>query len=230
MKRRPVAIIAILLAVIQPLPAVRADMFGADVAVLAQILYNAVQQLYQLKQVVDAGKSNLNLMEEINRGINDSLSVAQTVFPNVDPGMFKDWNTVQAALRQLQAIYGMVPNSVDAQVQRNTDQSVAEAVSLNNSIYEYSKNIDAIGEQINSYSHAVSPGGATKLTAQGVGIMLNVMNQSLRAQATGLKLQAQAVAQQNRKEKLSTENYLSDANDLSSAMNTQDTNFRVPRF
>ena len=33
-----------------------ADMFGGDVVVLTQILANAVQQLAQLKQIMDSGK------------------------------------------------------------------------------------------------------------------------------------------------------------------------------
>jgi hypothetical protein len=115
-------------------------------------------------------------------------------------------------------------------VQRDADQSIVEAVSLNNSIYQYSKVIDEIGEMIKSQSHAVSPGGAAKLTAQSLGVMLHLQNEMLRTQATGLKLQAQALALQNRKDKERTRQMVSGADDLNSAMANQKPKFALPRF
>lgn len=175
-------------------PQARADLFGGDVVVLAQILANAVQQLAQLKSILDNGKDNLSLIKDINRGINDSLNLIRTISPNSDPGLYKDWEKVSEALIKIESIYGIVIDSKDSRVQKDTDQSIAEAISLNNSIYKYTKVIDEIGELIKSQSHAVSPGGAAKLTAQSLGVMLNLQNEMLRTQATGLKLQAQALA------------------------------------
>ena len=64
---------------------------------------------------------------------------------------------------------------------------------MNNSIYDYTAQLDKIGEEIKQYSHAVSPGGAQKLTAQSLGVVVHVMNEQLRATATGLKMQAQTI-------------------------------------
>jgi hypothetical protein len=206
------------------------DMFGGDDLILAQILANALQELTQLKNILQSGQQSLELIQEINQGINDSLGLAHTLFPNRDPGIYRDWSTADFALRNLESIYGAVPSTSDSQVQQNNDQSTAEAIALNNSIYNYSQQVDQTGDSINSQSHVVSPGGAAKLTAQAMGVMLNVMNQGLRTQATGLKLQAQTMAEQNRKEKLSSDNYSSESSDLSSAMNGLDTQFQMPRF
>lgn len=207
-----------------------ADMFGGDVVVLTQILANAVQQLAQLKQIMDSGKDNLQLVRDINKGINDSLGLIRTIFPNSDPGLYKDWQTVQDAVNKVEMIYGIASPSLNQRVYRDTDQSIAEAVKLNNSMYDYSKQIDEIGEAVKQASHDVSPGGAQKLTAQTLGVMLHVMNQSLRAQATGLKLQAQAMAVQNKKEKDSTRDYLASSETLKLAMKNEKANFKVPRF
>lgn len=208
----------------------RADMFGGDVAVLTQILANAIQQLAQLQQILRSGQDTLGLMREINRGINDSLGLARTISPNLDPGIYKNWETVQTALGQLEMIYGVADSSLNQRVYKDTDQSVAEAVQLNNSIFDYTKKIDEIGETVKNASHDVSPGGAQKLTAQTLGVMLHLMNQNLRTQGTGLKLQAQAMALQNKKEKDSTREYLSHANALKAAMKNEKTEFKVPRF
>lgn len=212
------------------LPAARADMFGGDVAVLIQILANAVQQLAQLQNLLNNGKDSLNLMKDINRGINDSLNLIRTISPNTDPGLYKDWEKVSDALSKIENIYGIVIDSKDSKVQKDTDQSIAEAVALNNSVYKYTKMIDEIGELIKSQSHAVSPGGAAKLTAQSLGVMLNLQNEMLRTQATGLKLQAQALALQNRKDKDRTRQMVSGADNINSALSNAQPEFKLPRF
>lgn len=211
-------------------PQAKADIWGADVAVLMEILANAVKQYIELKNIVENGRDQLDLIREINRGVNDSLRLAQTINPNIDPGIYKDWQNAGDALAKLQSIYGIVTNSPDSRVYSDTDQNVAEAVTLNNDIYKYTQNIDELGEAIKDYSHDVSPGGAQKLTAQTLGVMLQIMNQSLRTQATGLKLQAQTMAVQNKKEKDSTMQYLETANTLRFAMKKEKIQFLAPRF
>ena len=57
----------------------RGDMFGADVAVLGQILQQNILQLVELKKMLQAGDDTLGLLQDINRGINDSLRMAQTL-------------------------------------------------------------------------------------------------------------------------------------------------------
>lgn len=208
----------------------KADMFGGDVAVLVQILANALKQLIELQNLVKNGSDQLDLMRNINRGVNDSLRLAKTIYPDIDPGLYKDWQNVGDAIQKLETIYGIVTNSPDARIYRDTDQQVAEAVTLNNDIYKYTQNIDELGEVIKDYSHDVSPGGAQKLTAQTLGVMLQVMNQSLRTQATGLKLQAQTMAIQNKRDKDSTKQYLKTANTLRVAMKNEKVQFTAPRF
>lgn len=208
----------------------RADMWGGDLIYLAQILENAIRQLTELRNIVGTGKDTLDLLRDINRGVNDSLNLVRTVYPNLDPGIYKDWQSVSDALSKLEHLYGVVGNSPASQIFKDADNSAAEAISLNNQIYKYSQQIDEIGEAVKEYSHQVSPGGAQKLTAQAMGIMLHVMNQSLRTQATGLKLQAQTLAIQNKKEKDATNSYLEQAQTLTKAMKTRKTEFQTPRF
>ena len=208
----------------------RCDLFGGDVAVLLNILANAVQQLAQLRSIVSNGQDALQLAKDINKGINDSLNLMKTVSPNSDAGIYSDWQKGNQSLKAVQSIYGTVAPSKEARVQQDADLSVAEAVSLNNSMYRYTAEIDEIGEQVKAASHSTSPGGAQKLTAETLGVMLHVMNQSLRAQATGLKLQAQVLAIQNRKDKEGSRQLLADADSLSTAMKTESIKFSIPRL
>lgn len=211
-------------------PLARADLFGGDVAVLVQILAENIKQLYELQQIVSNGKDNLDLLREINRGINDSLNLIRTISPYVNPGMYGELKKVEDVLRKFGVVFGTVVDSPDALSQRSVDTAVAEAVAMNSSIYDYTAEIDKIGEQIKSYSHSVSPGGAAKLTAQSLGVMLHVMNHQLRAQGTQLKLQAQSIAQSNKKEKDHTAEYLRSATTISDAMQGSNPKFERPRF
>lgn len=229
MKKRILLVVCALSLVLMPVPSF-GDMFGGDVAVLVQILANSLKQLIELKQMVENGRDTLGLLKDINRGINDSLSVLDTIAPYIDPGLYKELKKVQAIAQHLQDAYGIVVDSPESKVQSDTDEVVAEGIAMNNSSFDYAAELDQVGEQIKQYSHAVSPGGAQKLTAQSLGVMVHVMNQQLRATATGLKMQAQAMAVQNRKEKTETAEYLNQMHTLQKAMQRDDINFQFPRF
>jgi len=205
-------------------------MWGGDLVYLAQILENAVQQLIELRRVLQTGRDQLDLLRDINRGLNDSLNLARTTFPNIDPGIYKDLDSLNKAIGHIRRLYGIVSDSPNRQLYQDTDQIAAEALNLNNEIYRYTQEVDEIGEQVKSFSHQVSPGGAQKLTAQTLGIMLHVMNQNLRAQSTGLKIQAQTLALENKKDKDSTRQYLETASTLRSALKADQMKFQTPRF
>ena len=143
----------------------KADVWGADVAVLAQILQQTIMQLAELKSILQNGGDTLGLLQEVNRGINDSLGMAETMGIRVDPGLYRDLRNTDQAVNSLQRIFGRTVESPLALVQYNTDQTVAEAISFNNELSEYSNKLDQVGEEIKVYSHSVSPGGAAKLTA-----------------------------------------------------------------
>ncbi len=214
---------------LSPRPA-KADMWGGDIPLLIEIVFNTLQQLLTMKDMLENAEDQLDLLKEINAGINDSLQVLRTSYPNIDPGIYRDWSNIGDAMRELQKIYGVTLPSANESVEKDTDQSVAEAIVLNNDIYKYTREIDEIGEMIKSYSHEVSPGGAAKLTAQSLGVMLNVLNQSLRAQATSLKLQAQTLAVTNKQSKEMTKSTLGSASELSLGMKELKPSFEIPRL
>jgi len=208
----------------------RADIFGADVVVLTQILANAVFQLARLKEIVGAAEDHVELVRQINQGISDSLEILRRIDPNLDPGIYRDWRTVPEALEKLRQIYGVVPDSPEAAAQRDLDQGIAEAVAYNNGFYAYSQDLDKLADRIQSHSHSVSPAGAARLTAQSLGVMIQVLNQNLRAHSTLLKLHAQELALRNRKEKNSTSHYVEAGMGLRDALKRKPVGFKVPRF
>ena len=100
---------------------------------------------------------------------------------------------------------------------------------MNNAMYSYADDIDQVAEAIQQSSGLASPKAAQKLTAQSLGIILHVMNQQMRGQATGIKLQAQAMAIQNHKDKLYARQVRGSAENLKMAMNVSKPAFKIPR-
>jgi len=220
-------ILLILFFITQPC---KADLFGGDVVVLTQILANALQQLSQLRGIVGAADNQLDLVRQINQGINDSIQILKEVHPNLDPGIYRDWRTVNQALEGLNGLYGQAPRSPEMPIHQNVDRGIAEAISYNNSFYKYSREMDVLAVDIQRHSHAVSPGGAAKLTAQALGAVIQVLNQNLRAQATLLKLTAQDMAVRNRAEKMASGHLIRQGQELRQLMKQEPAKFEVPRF
>lgn len=204
--------------------------WGADIPILLEILANSVSQLYQLYEMVQNGQQTLYLMRDLHRGINDALGVVSIIREHPDAGMYGDWTTVERALRNLQSIYGSVPQSANADIHQNTDRSVAEAINLNNNLFAYADELDRVGERIDNHSRSVSPKGAAKLTAQSLGVVVRAMNQQLRAQAASLKLQAQSLAVKNRQDKEETREFVKTTSTLSASMKHHNSQFQTPRF
>lgn len=208
----------------------RADMFGADVAVLTQILAQAIAQLQQLKTILKDGQDSLNLMRDVNAGIFDTLRILESIAKNTNPGVYGDLKNVEELARKIRELYGVVTESPLKSSQLTTDQAIAETIQFNNDTFKYTKDLDVIGEEIKTFADQASPGRAQKLTAQSLGVIVHVMNQQLRAQATGLKLQAQALAVQNMKSKEETTEYMSQTKLIGESLSSYKFQPNLPRF
>ncbi len=192
-----------------------ADMFGGDIAVLVQILSNSVQQLAQLQQILGTGKDSLRLMEDINRGLKDAMVLSQIINRPLSSGTLSDLQNVQLAMQRVEELYGLVPRGPEAAAQKTTDQTVAEAFTMHNEAFRYADQVDPEAERIKDYAKFVNPQGAGRLTAQSIGVLINVMNQVLRTNAAMLKMQGQQLAMQNHAQKLSSEQFRSQYQELS---------------
>jgi hypothetical protein len=199
-------------------PPANADFWGGDIPLLIQIVANTLQQLAQLRAILSNGKDTLGLLRDINEGIREAMGIMKTLNTTIQPGMFSQYKTPADVLNAVQAIYGAVPKTTESQLQSSQDQAVAEAITLHNEAFEYANLIDPEAERIKDYSRGVSPAGAGRLTAQSLGVLIHVSNQILRTNAAMLKLLSQNLALQNRHEKLSSEQYRVQYQELSNAL------------
>jgi hypothetical protein len=205
------------LALVMPMPA-RADLFGGDVAVLVQILANSIQQLAQLRQILGNGAQTLGLLQDINRGVRDGLTVIQMMDPKFNPGLYGDLATAERVLSVINDLYGRIPLTGDAKLQRAQDQSVAESIAMNGTLFQFANQADEESRRIIDHSQVVNPQGAAKLTAQSVAVLIGVTTQLLRSNSMMLKMMAENMALQNRKDKLESAQFRTQYDGISSAL------------
>jgi hypothetical protein len=189
--------------------------FGADVAVLAQILANAVQQLVQLRQILSTGSDNLSLVREINRGIRDGLNALHMINPRFNPGIYGNLQTADQVLRIIDDLYGKIPQTAEVRLQQAQDRSASESISMNGTLFRFADQADEESRKIFSHSQSVSPQGAAKLTAQSLAVLIGVTTQVLRTNSMMLKAMGENMALQNRKEKLQSSQFRAQYDGLS---------------
>lgn len=203
------------------------DFFGGDLPLLANIVANTFQQLSKLQTIIGSSQESLQLMKDINKGLNDAMSIIKTQNSSLSPGILSDIQSAQQLLAEIEHIYGKVPNTSQSGVQATTDTSVAESIHLHNEAFRYADKVDPEAEKIKDYAKAVNPAGAQKLTAQGVGVLIHVMNQILRTNAALLKVQSEQLALQNRREKLGALHLKQKYDDLSTQLKTYKPEYKL---
>lgn len=211
------------------LPA-RADLFGADVAVLSQILIQSIETVIQLKSILDTGEDTLSLLRDVNSGVASGLDLIRVVNPKFNPGVYGNLNDSASVLRTVQEIYGAVPKGADEALMSSQDQSVAETIAMNRTMYDYADSVDRESERIIYHAGVVSPQGAGKLQGQALGVLIGVTTQILRVQSQLLKLTAQNTAMQNRREKISSESFQQNYQGISNGLKGLPTNTDLPRI
>ncbi len=210
-----------------PAPA-RADFWGADLPILAQILTQAIQQLAQLRAILGTGEDTLGLLRDINRGIRDGLAIIQIINPKFNPGMYGNLQTPDQILRMIQDIYGAIPQTADAKLQESQDQSVAESLAMHGNIYRYADQVDLESQRMLAHAQVVNPQGAGKLQAQSLAVLIGVTTQVLRTNSAMLKLMAENLALSNRKEKLNAEQFKTQYEGLSQGFSSLPTTTKLP--
>ena len=195
-----------------------ADIFGGDVAVLVQILANALQQLAQLRQLLSTGSDTLGLLRDINSGIRDGLAIIQIINPKFNPGLYGNTRDAASALQTITNLYGQVPQTTEADLETAQDQSVAESLAMHGTLYDYADQVDAESQQMLAHAQVVSPQGAAKLQAQSLAVLIGVTTQLLRTNSAMLKIMAQNMALENRQGKIRSEQFKSKYDDMSNAL------------
>ena len=206
----------------------RADFWGGDVVVLTQILLNALQQLIQLRQILATGSDALNLTRDLNSGIRRGLDLVRIINPQFNPGLYGNLETAEQVQNAISQLYGAIPQTAESKLQETQDQSVAQSIAMNGKLFKFADQVDSDNQRILDLAPNVSPQGAGKLTAQSLGILIGVTTQVLRTNSMMLKMMAENMALQNRKEKITSSKFRTQYDGLTNALGSLPKTTELP--
>jgi ABC-type multidrug transport system fused ATPase/permease subunit len=186
---------------------VSASMFGEENAPLYSILAQAIRQLNEMQQLVNQSQQNLELLKDINRGIQEAMTLLKIESEKLNPGALSEYRNLQGVMTEMEKLTGKTPNTTNSSFERLLDTSISESIHLHNQAFRYADALDPEANRIKDYAKNASPGGAQKVTAQGIGMMINVLNQILRVDSAILKVQSEQLALANKNQKEESRHY-----------------------
>jgi hypothetical protein len=171
-----------------------------QVSYLIKLVEESIRRYYQLQQMIQQGRDAQNYMREINRGLDDSIRLLESL-PIRDENILGQLRTFQRSIAEIEKVYGAVPKSNEAPVQKVNDLAVAESLKMVASANDYAEKQETNAIALESRSWDMSPKGAARMQAQASSQILLTLNQILRMNAQLLKMQSAQAANHNREEK-----------------------------
>lgn len=171
----------------------RADFWGGDLPLLAQIVANTLMTLNQLR-------SQTQMMEDEMDGIRDKIERIQTISDLVQPSTWEEWRDPSEALRRLKVIYYTLPKEYRSDKADTVEQELSRAMATISRISNGAHSSFLSGKELERRGADASPGVAQKLTASGIGTLVSMEAQTQVIQSHITSLLAQMLADSNEKE------------------------------
>jgi hypothetical protein len=183
----------LLLALALPVQPARADLWGADLPLLVQIVANTLSTLHELfKQT--------SLMSDELEGIKDRIQRVQTIAEIVQPSQWDQWKDPREALSRIQRIYYTLPPEYRSEKTDSIEFELSRAMNLVGRLQPEIATSFHSGKELERRGLETSPGVAQKLTASGVGTLVALESQSQALQSQMVSLLSQGLAQANENE------------------------------
>lgn len=171
----------------------KADLWGADLPLLAEIVFNTLHTMIELEQ-------QTQYMNDELAGIKDRIDRIKTIADVVQPSTWDKWKEPQEAIRRLQIIYYNIPKEYRSEKYDAIDDELTKAMNMISRVSAGANTTFASGKELERRGADASPGVAQKLTASGVGTLIAAESQSLVIQSHITSLLAQMLAQGNERE------------------------------
>jgi hypothetical protein len=188
--KKELFIIPIAFFVAQP---ARADFWGGDIPLLAQIVTNTLMTLNQLE-------TQTGLLSDEMDGIKDRIFRISTISQMVQPSTWDQWKDPNEALKRLKLIYQTLPKEYRSEKSDEIETSISSAMNLVANVAPGANTTFLSGKELERRGADASPGVAQKLTASGVGSLVTIDAQNLVIQSHIANLIAETLADANEKE------------------------------
>ena len=207
----------------------RADLFGADVGVLLQILAEQIKQYYQLKSIIENGRDQMDFLRMVNAGIDNSIGLIGSL-PIKDEKILADLKEFKGALQKVEILYGQIPKSPEEALHLIHDQTIAESLRMANSFKDFSEVQERNSEIIAIQARQASPKGAARMQAETSAEILRSLSQLLRLNTQLLKLQSEQLAMSNKSSKDGVANFQKVNGDFGKGFSNFKPDMKLVRF
>lgn len=181
-----------LLLTLLPAPA-KADLFGGDLPLLAQIVTNTLNTLFELRK-------QSGLLSDSMEGIKDKIYRIQTISNVVQPSSWDQWKDPREAMRRLKFIYHTLPPEYRSAKADAIEEELSKAMNMVARVVPEANTTFQSGKELERRGADASPGVANKLTASGVGTLVAMEAQTQVIQSHITSLLAQILAEANERE------------------------------
>jgi hypothetical protein len=171
----------------------KADLWGADLPLLAKIVFNTLHTMVELE------KQTSHMKDELS-GIKDRIDRIRTISELVKPSSWDKWKDPDEAFRRLKTIYHTLPKEYKNDKSEQIENDLSRAFNLAARVSGDSQSSFDSGKELERRGADASPGVAQKLTASGVGTLIALESQSQVIQSQITNLLAQMIAQGNENE------------------------------
>ncbi|MGE4131969.1 MAG: hypothetical protein AB7F86_10045 [Bdellovibrionales bacterium] len=171
----------------------RADLWGADLPLLAEIVFNTLHTMMELEEQTQ------HLNDELE-GIKDRIDRIRTIAEVVQPSTWDQWKDPREALRRLKLIYHTMPKEYRSEKSDMIEDELSKAMNLVAQVSRDTRTTFKSGKELERRGADASPGVAQKLTASGVGTLIAMESQSQVIQSHITSLLTQMLADANERE------------------------------
>lgn len=196
----------------------KADLFGGDLPLLAQIVFNTLHTMYELQQ-------QSRLLKDEMAGINDRINRIKTISDIVQPSEWDKWKDPKEALNRLDKIYKSLPKEYKSEKSDLVESEIARAMNLISNISTDTKSTFKSGKELEARALDSSPGVSTKLTASGVGTLITQQAQSQVIQSHVVSLLTQMLADGHEKDSRMIISKGESYKNFSSSLNQKESSF-----
>lgn len=171
----------------------KADLWGGDLPLLAQIVTNTMNTLMELQK-------QSQLLQDQMDGVNDKIDRVEAIKDIVESTTWDQWKDPVQALSKLQRIYYQIPKEFRSEKSELVEREIAQAMNLVAKIKRDTKSAYDSGKELERRGADASPGVAEKLTASGVGTLISQQAQAQVIQSQIASLLGQILAAGNEQE------------------------------
>lgn len=171
----------------------KADLFGGDLPLLAQIVTNTLNTILELQR-------QRQLMEDEMSGIKDRIDRITTINNLIQPSQWDQWKNPEEAVRRLGVIYRTMPKEYRSEKSDMIEAELTNAMNLIARVKSESATNFSSGKELEARALGSSPGVSQKLTASGVGTLISLESQTQVIQSHVVSLLTQMLAEGHEKE------------------------------